>query len=154
MKNNFEDKQSMYSHGQILELQMKNQIENQNVQKQRHGCVTTWLILIIIANSILSALYLFGSEDITDALAENIPEAMIVLLGILGAANAIFAVMLLKWKKLGFWGIAGLSIIGVIINLSLGLGLGNSLLGLVSLSILYGILQMKQGNATAWENLE
>jgi len=79
---------------------------------------------------------------------------MIILLGILSVVNAIFAVMLLQWKKIAFWGFIGTSIIVLIINLSIGLGIGQSLFGLVGIAVLYGILQIKKDNVTAWKNLE
>lgn len=128
--------------------------ENPNVSKQRHGCVTAWLVLMIIANSLTAIIYLFASEMITDNLPGNVSTPMIILLGIIGIANIVFSVMLFQWKKLGFWGFIITSIGALIINLSIGLGIGQSLFGLVGIAILYGVLQIKKDSITAWENLE
>ena len=46
------------------------------------------------------------------------------------------------------------SIGALAINLSIGLGIGQSLLGLVGIAILYGVLQIKKDNIPAWNNLE
>lgn len=46
------------------------------------------------------------------------------------------------------------SILTLIINLSIGLGIAQSLVGLVGVAILYGVLQIKNGNVTAWDNLQ
>jgi len=134
---------------------MENLNESEKIiaQKQRHGCVTAWLVIMIVLNSLTAITYLFASDFITN----NLPDAsttMIVLLGIFGIANIIFAVMLLRWKKFGFWGFIASSILVLIINLNIGIGIGQLVLGLVGVAILYGILQIKKDNVTAWENLE
>jgi hypothetical protein len=128
--------------------------ENQNVTKQRHGCVTAWLVLMIIANSLTAIIYLFASEMITKNLSMDISNSMIMLLGILGIANVVFSIMLFQWKKLGFWGFIITSIGALIVNLSIGLGIVQSLFGLAGIAILYGVLQIKKDNIPAWENLE
>jgi len=128
--------------------------ENQNVTKQRHGCVTAWLVLMIIANSLTAITYLFASEMITKNLSIDVSNSMIILLGILGIANVVFSIMLFQWKKLGFWGFIITSLGALIINLSIGLGIVQSLFGLVGIAILYGVLQIKKDNIPAWENLE
>ena len=69
--------------------------EDSNVEKQRHGCVTAWLILMIIANSITGVIYLFASEMITENLPGDVSTPMIILLGIIGIANVVFSVLLL-----------------------------------------------------------
>lgn len=122
--------------------------------KQRHGCVTAWLILMIIANSLFAIIYLFASEMITDNLPGDVSTQLIIFLGILGIANVGFAVLILQWKKLGFWGFMVTSIGTLIININIGIGIGQSVLGLVGIAVLYGILQIKKDSVTTWENLE
>ena len=127
--------------------------ENEHPPKQRHGCVTAWLVLLIIANSATAMIYFFASEMIIENLA-NVSLTITVLLGIFSIANVVFAIMLFQWKKLGFWGFLGTSIVALIINMSVGLGIGQSLIGLLGAVILYGILQIKNDGVKAWENLE
>lgn len=121
---------------------------------QRHGCVTAWLAFIILANSVTALIYFFATEMITKNLPHEVSPSMIMLLGALGIANVVFAFLLLRWKKIGFWGFVASGIATFAINLSLELGIGQSILGLVGVAILYGILQMKQGNESTWQNLQ
>lgn len=121
---------------------------------QRHGCVTAWLVLIIAANSLAALVYFFATDLVTRNLPHEVSTTMIMLLGGLGIANVVFAFLLLRWKKIGFWGFAISAVATLAINLSIGLGIGQSLFGLVGVVVLFGILQIKQGNASTWQNLE
>ena len=96
-------------------------------QKQRHGCVTAWLILIIVLNSLTALLYLLGGNFIRQNLPSEVPTSMMILLAVLAA---------------------------VAINLSLGLGIAQSLIGLLGIVILWAVLQIKQNDVSAWKNLE
>lgn len=133
---------------------METTNENPKVSKQRHGCVTAWLIFLIVANSLTAALYLFAREMVTKNLPGDVSTPMIILLGIFGIANVIFSVLLFQWKKIGFWGFIVTSAGAIVINIIIGLGVGQSLFGLAGVAILYGILQIKQGSVTAWDNLD
>lgn len=127
--------------------------KNTNAPKQRHGCVTAWLVLMIIVNSLLAIYYLFASDMVTNNLLGNVSTTMIILLGVIGIGNVISSVLLFQWKKIGFWGFTITSVCALIINLSIGLDIGQSLFGLVGIAILYGVLQIKKENVTTWENL-
>lgn len=133
---------------------METNEENSNVAKQRHGCVTAWLIMMIIINSLTAVIYLFASDMITENLPGDVSTPMIVLLGIIGIGNVVFSVLLFQWKKIGFWGFIVTSIAALIVNLSIGLGIGQSVFGLVGIVVLYGVLQIKKDNVPAWDNLE
>lgn len=128
--------------------------ENPNVEKERHGCVTAWLVLMIILNSLTAVIYLFASDMITANLPGSISTSMVILLGIIGVANVVFAALLLQWKKMAFWGFAATSVITLLINVTHGISVGQSLLGLAGVAILYGVLQIKQNNVSAWDHLE
>lgn len=122
--------------------------------KQRHGCVTAWLIFMIIANAFSAISYLFMGDTISEALPEPVPTPMLYALAIIGIANLVFAIMLLQWKKWAFWGFVVSGLITLGINLSIGIGIGQSLLGLLGVGILYAILQINKDGKTAWANLE
>ena len=122
--------------------------------KKRHGCVTAWLIVMIIANAMTAVTYLFLGETVAQSLPTAIPGPMMIALAIIGIANLIFAIMLFQWKKWAFWAFAGTSLITLVINISIGLGISTSIFGLAGIAILYGILQIKQDGVTAWDNLE
>ena len=128
--------------------------EKTNLPKQRHGCVTAWLILMIILNSLAALLYLFAGDTIAQGMPAGITHSILIVLGVLGIANVIFAVMLYNWKKLGFWGFVITSIGSFIINITSGLSTGQSFVGLVGIAVLYGILQITKDDVSAWDHLE
>lgn len=123
--------------------------------KKRHACVTAWLIFMIVINSLTALVYFF----LPDVLAENLPgrPAYIILLivGGMSLLNAVFAVLLLQYKKLGFYGFAVISVIGVGLNIIMGISIGQSIFGLIGIGILYAILQIKdKDGVAAWERME
>ncbi len=120
--------------------------------KKRHGCLTAWLILMLVVNSITALVYLFMGGSIR----ESYPHASswtIPTLIVLGLFNLSCAVALFQWKKWGFWGICASSVIAFIVNLSAGVGIGSSLLGFVGVALLYGVLQIGKENK-GWTQLE
>lgn len=129
-------------------------IKEENKKKERHGCATSWLILMIVLNSLGALSNFFLRDEIKHNLQRNIPDNMLIILGIIGILNVIFAIMIFRWKKLGFWGFTTTSIIVLAINLYLGLGIRQSLLGLIGIVILYAILHIKKNNISTWESLD
>ena len=121
-------------------------------QKQRHGCLTTWLILMIIANSITALMYLLNSQAIRQA-SPGLPSWLFPVLIIVCIFNLICTIALFKWQKWGFWGFLGSSITALVINLSIGLGVGKSLVGLIGIAILYAVLNIGESNK-GWSQLE
>jgi hypothetical protein len=122
------------------------------IDRKRHGCVTAWLVFMLIANSIISLIYLFTLVRTDQVL--KISASSLTALIIVGLLNVAFAIMVLLWKKVGFYGFAITSAVAFIINISLGISLIKCTVGLIGFLILYGILQIKQDGVSAWENLE
>ncbi|MGI9542679.1 MAG: hypothetical protein ACR2MX_05425 [Cyclobacteriaceae bacterium] len=123
--------------------------------KARHGCVTAWLIFMIVVNSIVAVMYLFNGSAMMAALPDvNISPSIIMVLGFVGILNVIFAIMLWKWKKLGFWGFIASSLVSFGINMNIGLGIAQSLFGLIGVGLLFAVLQIKQDQVSAWDNME
>ncbi len=122
--------------------------------KKRHGCVTAWLILMIIANSIA----ILGSFVVNsfgpDAPAEVFTRGNQLLLGIIAVANLAFSILLLQWKRWAFWGFLCSSSLTFVINLMSGVGIVVSLTGLIGVALLYAILQIKEQGVSAWSQLE
>lgn len=127
--------------------------------RQRHGCLTAWLILIMIVNSLSSLSYLFFgvfSNQMNDLLASqgiSIAPGTYLVLVILGIFNVVCSLALWNWKKWGFYGFIASSVAAFIINVSSGQNIVSSLLGLIGIAILYGILNIG-GEKQAWSRLE
>jgi hypothetical protein len=120
--------------------------------RQRHGCLTAWLVLMIVANSATSLLYLFRS----DVIRRNLPNAPAWIFPVLIVAalfNLACAVALFQWKKWGFWGFCASSLVALVVNISSGLGIGTALFGLIGVAILYAVLNIG-GENKGWPQLE
>lgn len=129
--------------------------ENSNAPKNRHGCVTAWLVLMILGNFFSAISYFFFGDTIASALPSQPSMVLIWAIGIMAIINVVFTVMLFQWKKMGFYGFIGTSALAFVINLMIGIGVLQSVAGLLGVIILYGILQIKgEGNIAAWDHLE
>jgi hypothetical protein len=133
------------------ETTMENETTVEHV-KQRHGCLTAWLVLMVIANTVTALSYLLGSQMMRGQFPEA-PGWAFPLMGLLGILNVVFAVALLAWKKWGFWGFCASAGVAFVANVSIGFGVGPSLMGLVGIAILYGVLHIG-GEKKGWTQLE
>jgi hypothetical protein len=107
---------------------------------------------MIVANSAAALMYLFGSSAIKQSMPGMHSWALVVM-GVFSVFNLVCAVALFKWKKWGFWGFIASSIVALFVNLSIGMGIGQSLLGLVGIALLYGVLHIGKENK-GWPQLE
>jgi len=129
-------------------------IEVQTRLKQRHGCVTAWLIFMIVANSLASLVYLIAGVNIIVTVDRDVRPIIIGVLVLSSLLNVYFASLLLQWKKSGFVGIAIMSVLIFFVNLAIKMGPGRAILGLVGILILYGILQIEKDGVSAWDNMD
>ena len=120
--------------------------------KQRHGCLTAWLVLMIISNAFVSLFYIVGSGSMNEQFP-NAPAWAFPMLALLGVANVVFAIALFKWKMWGFYCFCATSVIAIVINLSIGMGIGSSIGGLVGVALLFGVLHIGK-ERKAWPQLE
>ena len=121
-------------------------------QKQRHGCLTAFLVLMVIVNSVSPILYLLGSSYIKQALP-NAPSWLFAVLAVLGIFNVVCAIALFKWKKWGFWGFCASAVVALIVNISIELGIAQSLFGLIGVAILFGVLHIGK-EKKGWNQME
>jgi hypothetical protein len=120
--------------------------------KTRHGCLTAWLILMIISNSANILIHLLKSDIIRKSLP-NVPVWAFQMMVLFSIFNLVCAIALFQWKKWGFWGFCLSGIVAVAVNLSIGLGTGASLFGLLGIFILYGVLKIGQ-EKEGWAQLD
>jgi hypothetical protein len=121
--------------------------------KQRHGCVTTYLVLAIIANSATALLYLLGREAIKRSSPQHIPDWAFPVLIAVCLFNLVCAVALFRWKKWGFWGLVASAAVALCVNSAIGLGPLAAIGGIIGVLLLYGVLQIGKENK-GWSQLE
>lgn len=146
--------------GNVLGQVSKNSKPTNNMEKrnnkfkERHGCVSAWLIFIIIVNFIIILFNVFSSPVVTKSLLHYPSKLVMVSYTAIAALNILFIVMILKWKKWAFWGFVIIGFWGAILNFFVTVNFFTSTVGLLGIVILYGILQIKKDKISAWSNLE
>lgn len=147
-----------------------------SVEKQRHGFVTFWLVFMIIANiagaimQILSANYAIWKYA-TDEKAQlffYVDHGMVdyytyavYFMVVLSVINIAGAILLLKWKMVGYWLFVGSASACLAIMISFAVFGGvtttvlSSMLGAVlGPVVLWAILQIKKDGVSCWKQLE
>ena len=119
---------------------------------KRHGCLTTFLVLMVVSNAVTALLYLTNGEVIAANFPRAFPGAFVVI-AVVCLCNIAFAVALFQWKRWGFYGFAATGVIVLGVNLSIGVGVIQSLFGFAGAAILYWTLQMGK-ETRAWPHLE
>lgn len=146
------------------------------VEKQRHGFVTFWLVLMIIANiagaimQMLSANYAiwqYATEEkaklffyVEHGMVDYYTYAVYFMV-VLSIINVVGASLILNWKKVGYWLFLGSASACLVIMISFAIlgGVSNtvfsSMLGAVlGPVVLWAILQIKKDGVSCWELLE
>ena len=118
---------------------------------QRHGCLTAYLIFMMIANAGTALVYLLAADTFRRNLP-NAPSWTFPLLIAMGCFNLACAVGLWLWKKWGFWGYCFSSVAGLAVNLVLHTGIAAAIFGFVGLFLLFGVLHIGKGNK-GWPQL-
>ncbi len=127
-------------------------------KRKRHVFITCWLIWGIFVNAYFAYLYLFNADqalmNLDNLLPTDSQRLLIVMLGIMSSLNILFYILLIKWNKIGFYGIVVTGLSSIVINLYIGYDLILSFFGLIGILILYSILQLKKNGVSAWQLLE
>ena len=127
-------------------------------QKNRHGCLTAFLIFIIVVNSLVALMYLLSCAVFYHPQPE-IPEIPVWALAVkcfFSLLNLVFSIALLKLKKWGFWGFLFSSIISLLLNPFKEFGLNRSFevaVVLFSIAVLYSVLHIGKDNK-GWLQLD
>ena len=122
--------------------------------KKRHIIVTIFLFFTIVIDMYGVYSNFFGNETeiINDSNISS--KAITICFGIFGIIDIFLIILILKWSKKAFWAICLTSLITFFINIFTGVGLTVSLIGFSGLLLLFGILQIKSKQKSAWKNLE
>lgn len=76
--------------------------------RERGGCLTVWLVLIIIINLAFAITMVSAKMPFVEPGAERYIQALVCV------ANLVFASAMLKWKAWGFYGLVAIQILNVI----------------------------------------
>jgi hypothetical protein len=120
-------------------------------EKKRHGCLTAWLVLIIIFDLIFVALYFFFSEFLVQSRPSlplwSMPAMVILVLFDLACVIALF-----RWKRWGFWGMCCVTNLAAAVNIALGMRIDIILEGFIGIIVVFILLQI--GKKSGWEQLD
>ena len=126
----------------------------QTLEKQRHGCVTAFLIFLMIANSASVILYFFATEFMSKTLSIEISDSDKIFLSIFKIANLISCILLFQWKKIGFWLYIATNVATVVLSIYQGKGTSQLWSALFGIALLFGIMQIAIKNGkTTWNEL-
>jgi hypothetical protein len=88
--------------------------------RKRGGCLTAFLVVMMIVNPIVAVLYFAGGSMIRQGLPDAPPWAIPVL-GAFCLVNAACAVALFMWKRWGFYGFVISAVVALVVNIVVGL---------------------------------
>jgi hypothetical protein len=130
-------------------------MENERtLEKQRHGCVTSLLIFMMVVNSASVILYFFASEFINKSLSVELSQSDKVFLSTLQLANFISCILLFQWKKFGFWFYVITDLATVVLTIYQGIGISQLWSALIGIALLFGVMQITNKNKkTTWDEL-
>ena len=123
-----------------------------NDLKQRHGCVTFWLWLVLLVNA---GSVLMQVVNLFDPSESVYPVWTVVLLVLLASCNVVASLLLMRWRKLGFY----LFVASALAELVVGLLLLDyhpveSVTSLASIAIWWAVLQIRYDGRSAWSQME
>jgi len=122
--------------------------------KQRHGCLTAWLVYLMISNSIVSLGLFYNINSIVQRFKYIKSENLLLIVASIQILNVLFLLMLLKWFKLGFWGLLSTSTLLFIIQIMNTKNILTPIITVIVMLITYGLLKLKKRNASGWNNLD
>jgi hypothetical protein len=122
--------------------------------KQRHGCLTAWLIMMMIGNASAALLYLLAEPKQLPNSAIQLNSTTTSLLCLVALINLSFAIGLWFWKKWAFRGFILTGILMFFTNLNMGIGIANASIGLFGVIVMIFVLQIKRDGKNGWENLD
>ncbi len=130
--------------------------DNLKPQKIRHGCVSAWLLFMIIGGSlaVLTSFYFTKSYEVYENLEMQVDDELLKYGYIFSAINVICAFLMWKWKKIGFWICVGSICANIALDIVAGIDWTMALSKALGILVIYGILQFKGDGVSAWKNLE
>ena len=115
-------------------------------EKQRNRSLTAWLVLMFIYN-------LVTAGGLYRRFHASAPSWALRVFVNVSTLNVVCAITVLQWKRWGFYTLVATAVAILMVNLKIGFSAVQVLLGLGSVAILYGLLQVG-GEKKGWAQLE
>ncbi len=126
-----------------------------SVKKERHGCLTAWLMMYLFAYFLIAIFNLFFAKHFTKLLHFPNSKVFTLATGFIAIFSLFFTMQLIRWKKIGFYGYLCCAIILSSLNLMKGSNFAIIFYFLFDIILLYALLQINgKDGITAWEKLE
>jgi len=109
------------------------------------------LLIIYLVISLIASLFVLKNDFLNISDEFNFKNFTFLLITLL---DIFFTLMLFKWKKWAFYGLAITSLITFINNLIEGIGMFFSTLGLCGFLIICFLLLLKKDNKSGYHNLK
>ena len=118
--------------------------------RERHIALSIFIAFSIFLNLILCFIYLNFIVQKNPMFLKY--TAQFMMLPALSIASVFFSYSIIKWKKIGFWGILIVSLFSFFINYSLEeISLSQSLVSFVSIFLYYGLMKLNVNGLNAWD---
>lgn len=134
--------------------------DSETSPKKRHGCVTAWLIFVIVVNAFVGLGYILLKDMLPDAMKELSQNKMeltanyFLTEGIVSLALVFCFVQLWQWKKMGFHGIIICTMVTATVNFMANHEWTDFIFSFTGVLIHYLVLQIKINDQSAWSLLK
>ena len=112
---------------------------------RRSGCLTAWLLLMILGGLIGALSYLTGGAMVQRGFQQahvRAPSSGVMFwMALLSLANVACAVAVWRWKRWGFYAVLAIAVLGIVTNAAIGFSVGTLLFSLIGPAILYFLLR-------------
>ena len=111
----------------------------QGAPGERGGCLTAFLVLMLIANPLVGLVY-FLAGDAMNAATHGHEWARPVL-GLMCFVNVACAIGVWRFKRWGVYGFVAMAGAGLLVNVTLGVGIGSILGAFIGPAILVALVR-------------
>lgn len=129
-----------------------DQMSMEQIPPSRHGCLTIYLVVLMLVGAVGTVMYLFLPEVIAQSNPEIPPWARPIF-AIVGIGQVTCALALWRWRKKGFYVFAAVSIPFAVWNATLTGSALTLAAGPIGVAIMWLALRTGGADRRAWERL-
>jgi len=122
------------------------------IDRKRHGFTTFWLIFSLISPIVVGIVLFFGQIMFSEEYLSGVFMLNVIISATL---QFVASILLLSWRKLGFWLYTGSYIFSLIMDIAMSsFSFQQMVMGLVFIFAMRGVLQIRKNGKTTWQQLE